>query len=224
MNRIAKVEIDDRIRQSCPGYRLLLVECDVENTAPPAELKHELEALSRSFKDLFKIEDIAHRPGIAATRAIYKALGKDPNRYRPSQEQMMRRIVRDLGLYEISAIVDAGNLLSLLTGYSVGAFDADKVVGDTISIGVGMKDEPYEGIGRGPLNVEGLPIVRDGLGGIGTPTSDNERTKTSPSTTRLLMTIHMFGEDMPIADTIDNATRILRDYCAATDIDLRIIS
>ena len=64
--------------------------------------------------------------------------------------------------------------------YSIGGFDADKFVGDTLTLGVGRAGEPYEGIGRGLLNIEGLPVYRDAEGGVGTPTSDNERTKNDP--------------------------------------------
>jgi DNA/RNA-binding domain of Phe-tRNA-synthetase-like protein len=59
-----------------------------------------------------------------------------------------------------------------------------------LSLGIGQKDEPYEGIGRGVLNIEGLPVYRDQVGGIGTPTSDHERTKITLDTTHLLVLIN----------------------------------
>ena len=65
-----------------------------------------------------------------------------------------------------------------------------RIVGDTITLGVGREGEPYEGIGRGVLNIAGMPVVRDAIGGIGTPTSDNERTKMSLQTTRLLALVN----------------------------------
>jgi DNA/RNA-binding domain of Phe-tRNA-synthetase-like protein len=75
-------------------------------------------------------------------------------------------------------------------GYSIGGFDADKFEGDTLTLGVGRKDEPYEGIGRGILNIEGMPVYRDSRGGVGTPTSDNERTKIELSTTHLFVIVN----------------------------------
>ena len=72
-------------------------------------------------------------------------------------------------------------------GYSIGAFDADKFVGDILTLGIGREGEPYEGIGRGMINIAGLPVYRDAIGGVGTPTSDNERTKVSLETTNLLV-------------------------------------
>ena len=80
--------------------------------------------------------------------------------------------------------------MSIDYGYSVGCFDYDKIQGNDIVLGVGRAGEPYEGIGRGVLNIEGMPVYRDSAGGIGTPTSDNERTKMSLATTRMLAVVN----------------------------------
>ncbi len=67
------------------------------------------------------------------------------------------------------------------SGYSIGGFDADIIDGDTVTLGRGRQAEPFEAIGRGQLNIEGLPVYRDDTGPIGT-TSDHERTKLTPET------------------------------------------
>ena len=129
------------------------------------------------------------RPEIAATRQAYKAFGKDPNRYRPSAEAICRRIVRKIEIYKVSLLVDIVNLVSDQSGFSIGGFDMDKIQGDVV-LGVWNSEVEFEAIGRGMLNVEGLPLYRDEIGGIDTPTSDNERTKTTFSTTSLLLIIN----------------------------------
>ncbi len=132
----------------------------------------------------------------------------------------MRRMVKGLDLYRSNAVVDLINLLSVACGHSIGGFDADKIDGDTLTLGIGREGEPYEGIGRGPLNISGMPVWRDNTGGVGTPTSDNERTKLTPDTRRLLMIINMYGEEMP-EDQIDElARRLLAQYAGSTDIRL----
>lgn len=205
-----------------PGYRVILVEAEVTVGDVTDELKSEMDREAADIAARVKIEDINRIPAIAATRRAYKTCGKDPNRYRPSQEQLMRRIVRGLGLYNVNSLVDAGNLLSLRTGCSVGCFDADKVIGERLTVGIGRAGEPYEGIGRGPLNVEGLPIVRDAEGGIGTPTSDNERTKISAATRRLVMTIHLFDPGVD-ADAVKRlAIDLLRHFAAAKAVTAAI--
>jgi len=216
------VTISPIIAQACPDYKMLLLTADVVNSPTPDNLTAAIKRYGESVTSLFEMPDIAHRPGIAATRAIYKALGKEPNRYRPSQEQMMRRFLKGQGLYTVSALVDTGNLLSLMSGYSVGVFDADKIVGDSLHIDVGRAGQPDKGIGRGPVNIEGLPVACDTDGPIGSPTTDNERTKTSPDTTRIAVTIHAFGPDMPLDSTADLARHLFTLYCHADNINLTV--
>ncbi|MDE7411365.1 MAG: hypothetical protein K2M94_04925 [Paramuribaculum sp.] len=214
MNLIIEPQFAARV----PGYRAMLIEADVINApTPPAQIE-EMNRLADDIASRYQVADINSIPAIAATRRAYKACGKDPNRYRPSQEQMMRRIVRGLGLYYVNALVDAGNQLSLITGCSVGCFDADKIDGDTLTLGIGRDGEPYEGIGRGPLNIAGLPVFRDVTGGVGTPTSDNERTKISLATTRLVMTIHLFDPAIDPNHVVATATDIFTRHCGATNI------
>lgn len=216
--------IDADIAGRLPDYRGLLIEARGNNSPTSEELAAEMLSLCDRLARRYSVEMINRIPAIAATRAAYKVCGKDPNRYRPSQEQLMRRIVRGLGLYTVNAIVDTGNLLSLITGCSVGCFDADKVVGDTLHFGIGHRDEPYEGIGRGPLNIEGLPVVRDAVGGIGTPTSDNERTKIELSTSRLLMTVHLFDRLVDACKVIETAQTLFSRYCAASDFKAQLFT
>lgn len=214
--------IDADIAGRLPDYRGLLMEARVSNSASSEALSAEMLDICTRLSGQYTIEMINRIPAIAATRAAYKACGKDPNRYRPSQEQLMRRIVRGLGLYKVNTLVDTGNMLSLLTGCSVGCFDADKVVGDALHLGIGQRNEPYEGIGRGALNIEGLPVVRDAAGGIGTPTSDNERTKIELSTSRLLMTVHLFDPQIDSEQVIDTARTLFSKYCNASDFSVRL--
>lgn len=216
--------IDPVFAHIAPDYRVLVLEAEVNPPAgTPKELTEAIGKFGDQLMEVMEIQDIAKRPGIAATRAVYKALGKDPNRYRPSHEQMMRRILKGQGLYTVSAPVDAGNLLSLVSGYSVGVFDRDKIQGTELEIGVGQAGEPYEGIGRGVLNIEGLPVVRDAAGGIGTPTSDNERTKTDADTKRVIVLVHAFSPDMPLEQTEALAEKLFRDFCGAQEVNAKIV-
>ncbi len=218
------VEFTDEFRALAPDYRMLQIEADVTGGDTPEALTGEIDRFATSMRQVMEIADINKRPGIAATRAAYKRFGKDPNRYRPSQEQMSRRIIKELGLYVVNNLADAGNLLSLKCGCSLGVFDRDKIAGDTITLGRGRHDEPYTGIGRGDLNIENLPVIRDAAGGIGTPTSDNERTAVDTSTRRILLTVNIYGDaDMSDADIDAEARRLLTDYCSATDITSRIV-
>ena len=160
------------------------------NTPYSAELWQEIHALEDRLRQTLSTETLKEQPGIAATRRVYKACGKDPSRYRPASEQLIRRMLQGKELYQIDTLVDLVNLASIAFGYSIGGFDADHFVGDTLTLGIGREGEPYEGIGRGPLNIAGLPVYRDAQGGVGTPTSDHERTKMTLDTTHLVVLIN----------------------------------
>ena len=130
--------------------------------------------------------------------------------------------MRGLSLYQVDSLVDLINLLSIRTGYSIGGFDLDKIQGGQLTLGVGREGELYHGIGRGELNIAGLPVYRDAVGGIGTPTSDEERTKIDLQTTRLLMIINGYSGYDGLEEAIDYAYRLLNQYASVEHADLSI--
>ena len=152
--------------------------------------------------------------GIAATRKVYRSGGKDPSRYRPASEALIRRLLQGKELYQRDTLVDLVNLASIAYGYSIGGFYADKFQGDTLTLGVGKAGEPYEGIGRGTINIEGLPVYRDQIGGVGTPTSDNERTKMEMNTTHLIVLINGYdGNEANVRANAEYIQTLLKKYC-----------
>ncbi len=221
--QMIQINISDQIRAAAPGLRVIQFEADVRNQLTSDALWQVLLDEEAAVKHTYAISDIAHRPGIAATRSAYKALGKEPNRYRPSAEALCRRAVQGKGLYRITTLVDIINILSMRSGYSIGGFDRDKIIGETLTLGVGMNGEPFQAIGRGQLNIESLPVYRDAAGGIGTPTSDADRTKLTEDTTRLLMTVNVYGEEMSDEDFIGLANQLLTDYASAENIKIQTI-
>ena len=206
-----KITISDKIHEVCPGLVLAVMSCEVRNSDTSPGLWSEMEEEIQKFKAFHSLEDINQRPEIKATRQLYKTLGKDPNRYRPSAEALCRRIIRDIPIYQVSTLVDCINLVSIRSGFSIGGFDRDKINGDIV-LGAGTADDKFEAIGRGILNVEGLPLFRDETGGIGTPTSDHERTKITDTTTKLLMIINGYSGKEGLQEAVDHATRLLKDY------------
>ena len=215
---------DPEILAVAPQFKVIKVEASVKNSNTTDILWQELLNEGERIRATYDMPMINKRPGIAATRQAYKVLGKEPNRYRPSSEALCRRLVKGMELYRTLTLIDLINLLSVKSGYSIGGFDADKIKGNTIRLGVGREDEKFEAIGRGTLNIASLPIYRDEIGGIGTPTSDEERTKLSTETCRLLMCINIYGEELPVNDTIDLTTDLLIRHAAASNIKIEVIS
>lgn len=215
--------IGQDIAQRWPAYHCLQIEAEIVNTPTTDALWTELNTVAQRVAQSYAMDMVNKRPAIAATRSAYKACGKEPNRYRPSAEALMRRMVKGMELYRTLTVIDLINLLSVVTGYSIGAFDADKIDGNELTLGIGAENEPYEAIGRGPLNIAGMPVWRDATGGIGTPTSDNDRTKLTEQTRRLLVTVNIYGLEASVEDTLAMATDLLTRHASATNITHRLI-
>lgn len=208
------VIVSEEIETVCPMFVGACIEANVENTKYSSELWNEIHTTAEKIKSRYDVSAIKDIAAVAATRTIYKTCGKDPSRYRPAAEALMRRIIQGKELYQIDTLVDLINLASIAFGYSIGGFDADKFVGDTLTLGIGREGEPYEGIGRGMINIAGLPVYRDAEGGVGTPTSDHERTKIDLNTKHLLVLINGYdGNEHNVRATAEYIQTLLKNYC-----------
>ncbi len=208
-----KIIVSKEIESVCPNFVGACVEAQVKNSPYCAELWQEINALGEHYREVLSTETLKAISGIEATRRVYRACGKDPSRYRPAAEALIRRQLKGKDLYQIDTLVDLVNLASIRYGYSIGGFDADKFEGDTLTLGVGREGEPYEGIGRGMINIAGLPVYRDAKGGVGTPTSDNERTKISLSTTHLVVLINGYdGDEAQVTANARYIQELVRKY------------
>ena len=218
------ISISEEIATACPDLHVLALSCDVCNSEPDERLWQEIADEEKAVRETVKLEQINKWLPIQATRQAYKRLGKDPNRYRPSSEALRRRILRELPLYKVDTLVDLINLVSIRSGYSIGGFDVDKIAGGSLVLGVGREGEIYHGIGRGELNIAGLPVYRDAVGGIGTPTSDEERTKIGLDTTHLLMIINGYSGLEGLEAAGKYAVGLLSKYVSAINMEAELVT
>ena len=107
------IEIDPIVAAAAPRLKVLAIEATVENSPTRPELLEMIDEECRRLRESLEIPAINRRPAIVATRAAYKALGKEPNRYRPAAEALCRRIVKGQDLFVIDTLVDMINLLSI---------------------------------------------------------------------------------------------------------------
>ena len=209
-----EIIVSNEIESVCPNFVGACVEARVKNSQYSQPLWDEINTLEQKFKAELTTETLKDISGIAATRSIYRACGKDPSRYRPASEALIRRVLQGKALYQIDTLVDLINLASMAFGYSIGGFDADKFVGNTLTLGIGKEGEPYEGIGRGMINIHGLPVYRDEVGGVGTPTSDHERTKITIDTSHLLVLINGYdGNETSVRQNAEFIQKLLQKFC-----------
>ncbi len=125
----------------------------------------------------------------AAVRTMYKKVGIDPTKTRPSNEALLRRVRKGDTIPRINSAVDIVNWCSLEFQLPYGLYDASKVSG-AVTMRLGADGESYPGIRKDDVNVGGRITVADDLGAFGNPTSDSARTMVTPSTTELLIVVY----------------------------------
>jgi DNA/RNA-binding domain of Phe-tRNA-synthetase-like protein len=152
-------------------------------------LSEEIAAESRALRERYASVKSADVPGAAEARSLYKALGLDPTKTRPSNEALMRRVLKGEALYRVNTLVDALNLASLRHQLPFGLYDLDHVH-PPVFLRMGRPGESYEGIRKGDVNVEARPVLVDGEGAFGNPTSDSARTCITLATRNALVAVY----------------------------------
>lgn len=216
-----KILISNKIKNASPDISLGVISANVTYKKNNLLLWQEIELEEKRILKL-PIETIKDIVQIKSSREAYKALGKEPARYRLSAEALHRRIIKGKSLYKISNIVDVINLASIKTGYSIGGYDMSNIQGD-IEFGIGTKDEDYEAIGRGKMNIESLPVFRDSIGAFGSPTSDSTRTMITESTSQILLVVINFGGHENFENDLQVICDLVEKYCSGKNIKYEIV-
>lgn len=216
-----RIAIAPELSQVNEKVGLIQVEGTFTFNAHSEQLWESIDQLTAHLEEL-ELDETRTFPSIQSLRATYKACGKAPSRYRSSCEAMMRRIVQGKGLYQVNTAVDLGNYISLSSKYSIGFYDRDCIDGD-INFSIGQEGETYKGIGRYELNMEGMPLLKDQMGGFGSPTSDSERTCITPNTKRFLFVVFLFQKEDKWKELAQEITKDLETYLDAKDVQYQLI-
>lgn len=217
-----RIQIDLDLKKKCPRTALGCVTARVEPGASPAALLGDMNNRELEIQELPFPRGVLESPQVEATRKAYKALGKDPARYRGSAEALLRRIVAGKGFPQINAVVDIINLVSVESRLPVGLYDLAHVVGDIV-FRAGRAGETYKGIGKYDLNLEGLPVFADVAGPHGSATSDSERTMVTENTKEVLAIIVSFDGPESLDRWAQRMSALLTEYAAGKDIKVQII-
>jgi len=220
---MTEVRISPELKIKCAKAALGCVEAAVETGVTPPGLEEALRLCEEKITKLPEPRAVLEASAIVATRAGYKALGKDPARYRGSAEALLRRLIAGKGMPRINNVVDVINLVSVESRLPIGLYDLAHVEGP-IEFRAGRAGETYKGIGKYDLNLEGLPLFADARGPHGSATSDSERTMVTDATKRVLAIFVSFGGVAPISDAMKRLADLLTLYADGRGIDCRIAS
>lgn len=217
-----KVTIEADLKKKCPRTALGCLTARVQVSPSPVALLAEMNQRELEIQELPFPRGVLESPQVEAVRRAYKALGKDPARYRGSAEALLRRIVAGKGFPQINTVVDVINLVSVESRLPVGLYDAAHVSGAVV-FRAGRAGETYKGIGKYDLNLDGLPVFADDVGPHGSATSDSERTMVTSETTEVLAIIVSFVGPEGLDRWTRRMSDLLAEYAAAQNVEIRIV-
>jgi DNA/RNA-binding domain of Phe-tRNA-synthetase-like protein len=215
------IKIDPMLKEMIPEYCCAALSFEMNVSDTTDALRKRMSELASDVMQRLTLETLLQEPRIAAARHGYRALGKDPSRYRLATESLLRRLIKGNGLYEVNNAVDIGNILSVHSQRSVAVLDEEKIQGDVL-IRIG-RDEPYEGIGRGQINISNIPVYCDEIGPFGSPTSDTLRTCIKTSTQKILLFIMSFDGLKGLEEDVELAKGLFCKYADVTDFLAEIV-
>jgi len=171
-----------------------------------------LEALRRRAGERARsehdAESLSAHPTVAALRALFRAAGCDPTRYRPSSEALLRRLLKGDELPAIHPLVDLNNALSVALAVPC-CIVAEGSFAPPVVLRAGRAGESYESL-RGPFNLEGKPLLADAEGPFGTPITDSQRVKVTEGTRGAWVVAYLPAGVV----TPETAARVLGDLLA----------
>ncbi|RIL07316.1 MAG: hypothetical protein DCC75_10125 [Proteobacteria bacterium] len=216
------VAVDKRLKDASQGkLHLGVVSATVTVMKNDPLLWAEIDEVIKGQTG-YDLSSIAGLKQVTSLRNVYRRLGKDPGRYRGSNEALLRRVAQGKGLYKINSVVDINNLVSIESRRSVGSYDVTQIKGAVV-FRVGKHGEQYQGIGKDMINLDGLPVFCDGLGPFGSPTSDSERACIRDATTRVMMIIISFDGDEGLQEQCRRAATLLEKYVDAYDFETVVV-
>lgn len=151
---------------------------------------------------------------------MYKRVGIDPTKTRPSNEALLRRVRKGGAIPRINSMVDIINWCSLESQLPYGLYDLSRVIG-AITLRLGREGEAYAGIRKDTVHVAGRITVVDDEGPFGNPTSDSARTMVTPSTTDALVVVYAPAETGAgrLREVADFTSQRIADLCGGSETE-----
>ena len=215
MENFPSLAIDPALATLWPNTALGLMGLEARVFADTSSIWEEFERKTgpQLRKDLSTIP-LAQMPGIGEARSAFKAFGTDPGRYRVSSEALYRRLRQGKDIYRINSLVDTNNVLSLQCGHSCGIYDAAAIAGNVV-LRLGLEGETYQGLGKGSLPLQNMPLLSDDAGPFGSPVSDSNRTMVTQDTRRALLVVYAFCGKDSLAHLLEKAGSLFASLAGA---------
>lgn len=216
------IKISQELKKMCPDITLGLIQGNVCVKPSCESLLKEIDNYCDYLKEEINLNELVSDFRIKDGRESYKKLGKSPSKYRLSSEALLRRILNGKGIYKVNNIVDINNLISIKSKFPVGSYDINNISSSVI-LDKAKDGETYKGIGKDFINIEYLPVLYDGSGAFGSPTSDSERAMVRDCSKEIIMCIYSFSGKENIQIYLNEAKELLEMYAEGRNLEIKII-
>lgn len=181
-----KIHIEPLLIEAVPDIKVAIIHYNRTTVSDsPQMLKGRLQLFQEQL--FFELEEhaLSDIDGIQEWRSIWKTLGSDPARYRPSVEALYRRVRKQNYIESHSSAIDLNTLFSLQYGVPSGMYDFQKLVGD-LRITKGQEEDGYDGLNGRFTSLKNILILKDQYSPFGSPYVDSVRTAITEETSDVL--------------------------------------
>lgn len=186
-----EIQINEELKQLIPDFKIGVVHYrDIQVSDAPQMLKGRLRLFQESLYFDYEDKKTTDIPAINEWRKLFKTVGTDPNRYRPSNEALYRRVQKQQFLTTVNSAVDMNNFLSLQYQIPLGIYDVNHLDG-SISIKLGTDQDSYVAINEREVSLTNKILSCDRQGPFGSPYVDSKRTVVTTNTTEALHLIYL---------------------------------
>lgn len=188
---LLEITIDTGIKELIPDFQIGFIQySDITVGESPQMVRGRLQLFQESL--FFELDDkkITDYSGIQEWRKVFKATGKDPNRYRHSAEALYRRVQKQNYLLSVNSAIDLNNFFSLQYEIPIGIYDVEKLNGN-IMIRLGSEGEEYTGLNGRSNSLHRLILSSDNTGAFGSPFVDSGRTAVTEKTKQAVQIVYL---------------------------------
>jgi Uncharacterized conserved protein len=185
------VSISAELKTAIPDFKVSVI-CyhHIVISAIPPMISERLPLYYENIRLSLEDHPVREIPGVSEWRAVFKKVGTDPSRYRPSQEALLRKIKKDGQPHRIHSAADLNNFFSVQYGIPLGIYDLDRIE-PPVRLTIGSSEDHYDGLNGRVMHMEDKIVSADGNGAFGSPIVDSKRTCVTEKTKNALQIVYL---------------------------------
>lgn len=216
-----KFKISGEIFNKFPRLKVgLLIVSGADNTKNNEEITAQLRENEAGVRAKFNIDTLKDHPKIASLQEVHRNFGSNPNKFPPSHQALIKRVLKGGQLPSINPLVDIYNIISLKYAVPAGGEDLDQCVGD-IRLAFAEGNEDFLPLGEQTKDPPkaGELVYKDDKGVICRRLDwrEGDRTKLTAGTKNAVLVIEAFPPvtSEELTNALSEMKGMAEKYCGA---------